>query len=104
MGVSDSSPSDKLRTFPRSLGPAWVVMIADVDGSGSQRVRGWVTVCLTLACLCVLENLQQRRVFIHELDEALDAVNSSSVDMVFDSFCIQPRRLFLNAQNPKKFD
>lgn len=33
MGVPDSSTSDRLRTFTRSFGPAWVVMIADVDAA-----------------------------------------------------------------------
>jgi len=33
MGVRDSSTSDRLRTFTRSFGPAWVVMIADVDAA-----------------------------------------------------------------------
>jgi len=33
MAVPDSSISDRLRTFIRSFGPAWVVMIADVDAA-----------------------------------------------------------------------
>ena len=33
MGVPNSSTSDRLRTFTRSFGPAWVVMIADVDAA-----------------------------------------------------------------------
>jgi manganese transport protein len=33
MAVRGSSTSDRLRTFTRSFGPAWVVMIADVDAA-----------------------------------------------------------------------
>ncbi|MGD0423322.1 MAG: divalent metal cation transporter [Candidatus Bathyarchaeia archaeon] len=33
MAMRDSSTSDRLRTFIRSFGPAWVVMIADVDAA-----------------------------------------------------------------------
>jgi len=48
----------------------------------------------------VLKYLEPRRTSVHELDEMPDANNRAFVDVVLNSFRVQFRRIFFNAQNP----